>query len=295
MPPMMQFLPSATDTVANFKAFGQGVHNALVNYGWVQTSDTGQVDWTTFSSLPAVSTSVGVYELFHASDALQATHPIVIRLEYLNGSASPNWNLMFKVTVGTASNGVGTVLNASNSILLTSSGTSPNTQAAPSTLWECSFNGGPGWFGMFGWRDHSQVYWRNVWCVERSKDTNGNDTADYINFLYAGFGGHGWVMIPRSNMGGAVYSDSLVPVFLPGNNGGSYGGLTPVSPAYPFVGKPDNPLLGLIYGKSNDFSEGAFAQVKIYGTLHTYYMSKAPYISYGVDGTNQWAVGLRWE
>jgi len=73
--------------------------------GLVQTSDTGQVNWTT-ATKPGSNTTTD-YEIWRFNDSLQGTAPIFIKLFYGTG-VSTSYPAM-KIQVGTGSNGSGTL------------------------------------------------------------------------------------------------------------------------------------------------------------------------------------------
>jgi hypothetical protein len=111
---------------ANFRAWGSGIAASLVAAGLVQTSDTGQINWTTVSRGANPGTSVESiygYEIYRFNDALQATKPVFIKVEYGvlwsvtsgGATATPSQSVIY-ITVGTSTNGAGTV----NSAVITS-------------------------------------------------------------------------------------------------------------------------------------------------------------------------------
>jgi hypothetical protein len=107
----IQALSLAPNNVSNatFRAWGSGISAALAAAGLVNTADTGQINWATVV-LPGAGAAAG-YEIWRFSDALQASAPVFIKLEYgssglINGthSAPQMW-----ITVGTATDGAGTI------------------------------------------------------------------------------------------------------------------------------------------------------------------------------------------
>lgn len=98
-------LDTTSDT-AGFRLWGKAISDAIAAQGWVKTADTGQVDWTAVTTA-AASTSYG-YEIWRADDALAATHPVFLKLEYGTGSKSATpFSAQMWATVGMASNGSG--------------------------------------------------------------------------------------------------------------------------------------------------------------------------------------------
>src|SRR4051812_38221933 len=65
---------------ATFRAWGSGIAAQIAAMGLVQTSDTGQINWTTVTR-PGINVLAG-YEMWRFADSLQATKPVFIRLDY---------------------------------------------------------------------------------------------------------------------------------------------------------------------------------------------------------------------
>jgi hypothetical protein len=96
----------ANTTDADFRAWGLEFSNALRACGLAVTTDTGQINWTTVLH-PTVANTAAGYEVYKFTDALQATYPIFVKVEYGTGPlvAQPDiW-----ITIGTATNGAGTL------------------------------------------------------------------------------------------------------------------------------------------------------------------------------------------
>lgn len=100
---------SITNTVttdAAFRTWGLAYASKLASMGLVQTADTGQINWVTVLAAVGANTAQG-YEIWRFDDALQATVPIFLKIEYGSGSAAANGSLWF--TVGSGTNGAGTL------------------------------------------------------------------------------------------------------------------------------------------------------------------------------------------
>ena len=61
-----------------YRAWGKGLHDAFLNAGLVQASDTGQVDWALAGMGAATSGIIWHYEVFRFADSFQSTVPIFI-------------------------------------------------------------------------------------------------------------------------------------------------------------------------------------------------------------------------
>lgn len=95
---------------ATFRAWGSDISTHLAAIGLVQTADTGQINWTT-ATRPGVNTVAG-YEIWRFNDSLQGSAPIFFKLEY--GTDSLATRPMVFITVGTGSNGSGTITGTSS-------------------------------------------------------------------------------------------------------------------------------------------------------------------------------------
>lgn len=88
---------------AGFRAWAQELDAAFVAAGWVNTTDTGQVDLTTMLR-PATNTVAG-YKIYYYNDSLHGSAPIYMKVEYGTGAGAtvPAWF----VTSGAGSDGAG--------------------------------------------------------------------------------------------------------------------------------------------------------------------------------------------
>ncbi len=89
---------------ATFRAWSKELHDEMIAAGLVQTSDTGQINFTTVTR-PGNS-AVGGYTIYRFNDSLQSTAPIFLKIEW--ATASTNQPTIW-LTVGTGSNGSGTL------------------------------------------------------------------------------------------------------------------------------------------------------------------------------------------
>jgi len=88
--------------------------NLITNCGLTQTTDTGQITSSmgppvvnAATTIPSAGTAAG-YVILRFNDTLQATAPIFIKLEFGAG-ATPSTVIGMWITVGTATNGAGTI------------------------------------------------------------------------------------------------------------------------------------------------------------------------------------------
>ena len=93
---------------AEFRAWGSMFSGALAAVGMVQTSDTGQINWSTATR--AASGGTAGYEIWRMGDAMQSVFPVFIKFEY--GSMSTDKIPGMRITVGSGSNGSGSITGA---------------------------------------------------------------------------------------------------------------------------------------------------------------------------------------
>lgn len=93
-------------TDAEFRAWGRDYSDHLAAVGLVRTADTGQINWDTVLRPGAINTAAG-YEIWRFADALQATAPIFIKIEY--GTFNVLDRPAIWITVGKGSDGSGTI------------------------------------------------------------------------------------------------------------------------------------------------------------------------------------------
>jgi hypothetical protein len=96
-----------TGTDALFRSWGSAHSAALAAAGLVQTSDTGQINWVTV--LKPAASAFGGYEIWRFADTLQATAPIFLKIEYGIGAAVAATSAAIRVSIGTSTNGAGTL------------------------------------------------------------------------------------------------------------------------------------------------------------------------------------------
>lgn len=164
-------IPFAFTTDAEFRAFCQAVHDAITALGLVNTADTGQINLSTVTA-PAGTFTFQGYKIYRFDDALQATKPVFIKVEF--GSAS---NLQtrpaLRFNVATATNGAGTLTT-------NTTGTMTMNMTSGSSASQVSHqSGGPNrlTFGLHtgDTGNHGQLF-----NVERTKDADGADNGNGV-------------------------------------------------------------------------------------------------------------------
>jgi hypothetical protein len=252
-------------TLANFKSWAQSISNAISAFGWVQTTDTGQVNWASIASVPA---STYVYEVWKANDAVAGTMPIFVKIEYGFSTSQIN----FRFTVGTSSSGAGVITGTT-----VTSGpwqVTNNLTNQGSTTFPCFFSGNAGEFRMWMWGVTSAVpALGTFFAIERSKDTTGAITNEYVTIMSANQGTASFTFQQTIKAASAGLRDTgiISPALTSGSSTGSSFGTVAAFPVFPVLGKCGNPMLGVMTAVLADAAVNSTVTVaSMYGSTHTY-------------------------
>lgn len=168
---------------ATFRAWGSALSAALAAVGLTQTADTGQINWTTVTR-PGTNTAAG-YEIWRFNDTLQGTAPIFIKLEY--GTNSTATGPQVWITVGTGSNGSGTITGQSSTRTTAFNNGAPSSTVTPYPTYVC-YNATEGFLGVM-WKMGStgaSSWGKGFFAVARSVDQDDGDTNGNGCIVYAG-------------------------------------------------------------------------------------------------------------
>jgi hypothetical protein len=161
------------DSDANFREWVQEIHDQFVAIGLTQTADTGQADLATITR-PAQGLTTH-YEIWEFADALQATAPIFLRVEY--GTQSGVTSALWRIGIGTGTDGAGnltaTGINGTTPATVAqvnySQGGSPNND----TLRQSDFCHAEGFFGV-SWKNVSTSFGLpGIFAICRTCDADG--------------------------------------------------------------------------------------------------------------------------
>lgn len=129
-------------TNESFRIWGKAISDRLSSM-LVKTTDTGQIDWTTVNK-PSQGVTAG-YEVYRFDDALQATAPIFIRIDYGSSSASGGTTPMLSYTIADGTDGAGKMIGGAVSPLISSGFSAIPQQYLAFPSYMCVQ---PGYFGM---------------------------------------------------------------------------------------------------------------------------------------------------
>lgn len=251
-------LPSFFNSDADFRTWAQGIHNALAALGLVQTADTGQINLAT-TTKPTVANAVAGYEIWRLADALQATAPVFIKLEYGVGVSVDRASLF--VTVGSGTNGAGTINQ--QAIGRTQAATSISGEAAGSTKpFEAS--GDPGRAFVIGNQTTTGTAPYGFF-VDRTRDASGAPTADGIVHGIVNSGGVSFTTVPFTGnvpaLGAQPQSTIQGATSAVGNN-------IIISPLLAFLGKVYYTWIGAM--NPADIAGDVTFTAQMFGATHTF-------------------------
>lgn len=179
-------------TNAAFQAWVTEVVTALfTTLGVTQTTDTGQINPATVAAPVAANASAG-YVIGRFNDTLQATSPIFFKLEFGSGSAATDPQMY--LTVGSASNGSGTITNGGGGAVTTrvaalSGGAPLSTVTNYTSRYVYLATSGIGYLGVVfkigGIGSANTAF--GAFSIKRTNDASGNATSNGVAVMTTGF------------------------------------------------------------------------------------------------------------
>lgn len=165
---------SSFTTDAKFRTWGAAINAALTAAGLTNTADTGQINWTTVTKPIATATQAG-YEIWRFNDTLQSTKPIFIRIGYGSGGVASGNSPATWITVGTGSDGAGTITGV-NTGLIAGAQTSSAPTNTSATIQVC-YNATSGYLLIAAAPILlAPTYYSAFWCLTRTSDSSGAAT-----------------------------------------------------------------------------------------------------------------------
>jgi hypothetical protein len=257
--------PDST-SVAVFKVWAQWMADTIVAQGWVRTGDTGQVNW---GGLGAVPSAVGTYEVYAMNDSLQATMPIVMRIDYYAATNAPR----IAVAIGTGSDGTGNVTGQ-----FCQGASLPAAATADTTARDCIICGSTSSLALHMFRDSSNNLHQFAIVVDRYRDSTGAQVDTYAQAWLLANSSHVWTGLAPKAGTGIVAQWSLdfaiCSLTNPVNANWSFQGNVAMSPVFMTPGFLGNPTLMMVMCRAADCTEAEQKTVSIYGANHNYLFTK---------------------
>lgn len=157
------------------------IHNAIIALGFVQTSDTGQMNTSSPPAYSSVAATVYGYTVYRFDDAAQSTFPIFFKIKWRNGSTTNTSSFNHQISVGTASDGAGNITSAGgttvdgfNVNIDTSFMFGTQTTTTITNLWDIWINSDDSHITMMyaPYGSSSALQW-GYFSIDRFRDENG--------------------------------------------------------------------------------------------------------------------------
>jgi hypothetical protein len=285
-------------TLANFKQWAQAINVAFSTFGWQQSSDTGQVNWSTISTIPG--SGAYVYEIWKPNDGLAA---FFLKVEYGNFGAANCPSL--RLSISQTTDGVG---NLTGQYCLATTNSQTFTPPSTTASYECNFSGAPGRIHIMLWRDGPNNC-NQLFSVERSLNASGVYTSAHVTLSTCGhapnfsssyfqqslvFGvGAAQQASNQGNSQGGIPARVMNPGATTGTS--AYNGAIGFDTAAPYVGFWDFPLTGVGIAYQPDLVDGVTFTLTLYGNTHTYMPSKNGAFSAVGPVATAAALGMRYD
>ncbi len=269
----------AVSSDATFRTEAQRLSTLITTCGGlVNTADTGQINFTTVTKPVAINTAAG-YQIWRFDDALQATFPVYIKLEYGSSGVASGNSIGYWITVGTGTDGAGTLTGQ----------ITVRTQLSSSTT---AGSGTPTLFVsadtrrlFFYWSQSTSV---NYWCaIERAREADGSLTADTaLAFCSVVTGASVLSVLPKTGAvpGQVVNFHAFVPVIAeqPGEVSGTDYAIAPL--AFAWQGRWMHPL-AFVWGLGQ-LTAGTPTALTYLGASRTFLPVSGATASWGSGSTN---------
>jgi hypothetical protein len=279
-------LQCTNSTDALFRAWCQFIHDTLITTdGWVDPGDTGQLSIAAAAHPTLANTVVG-YRIYRMNDTLQGSAPVFIRVDYGSGTAANTPQIT--VTIGTGTNGAGTITGNVGNMVVTSfsSGTNASNSYA-------SADAGRLQLLMFVRAGQPEM----LCCsLERTKDATGADTGVGLLLTYGDGGGSvSAVRLTKFliRAGGSQPPAEVGISFVLSNQSvaTAFGGDVGVGIPIHFRGVAQQPGVGMMFVNQLDFADQATISYPIYGATRTYQCGGTGSQVWKTDGNG--AAGIR--
>lgn len=279
-------LTATNVTDANFRLWCTFVRDTFL-LGWIQTGDAGQMNFATVLTPAAGNTKQG-YAIFRMDDALQATSPVYIRVDFGGGATAVTVGMW--ITIGTGSDGAGNI---------TTKRFDGGATAAPTVTWGSSSAAASTSFGsaannrvhvgLFATTGTTQI----IMNIERTKDSSGADTGDGLYFYYNNTTNMNKMLYVVLGSATQPTAETGFQYVLSTNNPSSFGGEIGIAIPIPMKGYGQPPGYGLVIVRSSDFGSLSSFSVTMYGTAITYQQMGALTVinaTGSADGTSRVAI-----
>lgn len=290
-----------TATTESFRQYVTMVRNSFQSASWIRPVTSGAIDVTTVGPPAQVGLASAGFDVFLMNDALSGggsgSVPVFIRIDYSRNSAVSGQGMF--ITVGFSHDGSG---NLSPIHKRTTIQVPTVNQIATAVSGTSYFAGSSSWY-VASFVPNAEQSNGNSWMfgVERTKDINGNDTADGVLIaVYSGNSGQANYTVLMNHPTGALAGHTGSIFLLSSNSPSTVNGRVSISPIYHFYGAPLPPGRNFLMGKTTDFINGSTTNtINVYGTSSNYFFvhTAAGYNNISLTAAKESVNGylMRWE
>ena len=199
----------STSTTTYFKGWAMQVSQSFATLGWVQASDTGQINWSTVVSTGVIKSWPG-FEIWKMNDPLQSSCPCFVKVTYGTGPTANAWAMQFQLGLG--SDGVGNLIKAGAGHQLSSNETTTG-------MFTSYVSGDNSRIAFLMHNVPSGSVYKAMWGVERDKDINGLDIDTGLILQTMSRGGYPSKCTTTSvSKDGSVRTSAMLNPFSSGSN-----------------------------------------------------------------------------
>lgn len=251
--------PTTNASDAEFRKWGKAISDGFAAAGWVKAENN--VNWATVLAPPGAGSHV--YEVWRMADALQATSPVFLKVEYGEGTTTNAPQIW--LTLGQATSGgtitVGTGQPATRHTLDATNGFT--TSATETSIW---ISGTTSRIGIALWVGATAA--NGLIFVERAKTNNGSDNGEYTTLIRSTNLDFGYQFTMLQDGRGVAVDGYVGAVTTTASS--IYNSAKGVSDIKPYLGKFGNPMTTVVGIKAADWSDGTTAVVPVYSSNITY-------------------------
>lgn len=173
-----QNIQPTNSTDALFRLWAVFLRDAILS-GLVQTADTGQMDFTTVLAPTAANVKKG-YIIARMDDALQATKPVYVRIDFGSGNVTNSPGIW--IQIGTGTNGAGTIsgsvfANGATSHIYTASNGTGRVNGSHSSV-------SPSHCAVTMFVEATAAFCL-TFSIERGRTSTGAEDGDYVFLQYS--------------------------------------------------------------------------------------------------------------
>ena len=264
-------LYAASNTITYIRPTVAAFETILTSAGWVQTGDTGQTASGSFPGGSGTATASG-YQIWRMADALQGTYPVYVKFEWGSGSVATSLGLWF--TIGTGSNGTGTITGILASRIYVGQST------AVGSLYPSYFSGSTGRLNGLICYSVSQTGMGLYFNIERTKNSSNADDGLGIIFQAAAPSAGTALISQYIPFTGTIRAAQTVWMCVnPTGQGSMSDGAGTVSalPVMPYgITGGANPGIGTLVYYTSDLAIGNTLAMTFRGSNHTYFATGTP-------------------